>query len=308
MNRSVSCLLACLAVSTAWADDAPSAAEILLHDARARARHGDHEGTRLLAERALQIEGDHQRTAQYLIARAWELQGEPERALAIYEALIAAWPRRRAPDDLVFRYAACLGALERRTEARRTLRWLGSVSRRPELDQLKIELLRGTWELQGGRARRGLRRLTKTLEGADPQLAPSYQADARLAILTEALRSAGAQQTRSEDDLRQRAELLEIGNVQLAALVRLSTPEPTLEGFLRMGLAHEALGDDLLTESPYPGGLTLERVEGIWTKATLFYDRALSYAAMSSWASDPVPGIRAELQALIERVDTLPEP
>ncbi len=68
MNRSIACLLASLVLSCApiAAGAEPSAAEPLLHDAR----HGDHEGTRLLAERALQLEGDHPRTAQYLIARS----------------------------------------------------------------------------------------------------------------------------------------------------------------------------------------------------------------------------------------------
>lgn len=304
MSCSALCLWCSLAVATAQ----PSAAEILLHDARARARHGDHQGTRVLAERALQLEGDHQRTAQYLIARAWEFEGEPQRAIEIYEALLAAWPPRQAPEDLVFRASATLGRLQRHAEARRLLRWLNPVGQRPELDQLKIELLRGTWALEGGHRRRGRRRLARALDGAAPELAPTQQADARLAVLQSAVRRAETLSTATERGLQRRAIEIEVGNVQLAAIVRLDEPRQALQGFLDLGRAHEAFGASMREASPYPEPLNTERVEGVWTKATMFYDRALSYASLAGWSSEPLPTLRGELADLVQQVDALAAP
>ncbi len=299
VDTRMTTLLVWLALLPALADAADP--DDLLHEARARVRHGDYEGVRIVAEEALAIEGDHQRAAQYLIALSWEMGGAPDRALPIYESLIDAWPRRQVPDDLVFRRAECLGRLHRYRQARRQLRALGEPAERPALDQLKIEVLQGVWDLELGRDRRGYRELAEALDAADPGTGRWYQALARHAILVSAVEQARAHDLGGRGGppaLEARAALVEVAKTQLVELIRLEEPAFSLEGFLLLGRTHADLGQAMLDASLYP-----ERVEAVWTKGTMYFDRGLELAARSAWTGEPVPTLRAELEALTERVE-----
>jgi tetratricopeptide (TPR) repeat protein len=294
--------------------------EDLLHLARERLRHGDYEGVRIVAEQALEIPGDHQRTAQYLIAMSLELGGDPDEALRLYDALEAAWAVSAVPDDLRFRRAECLGRLGRYGEARAELGRLTRVER-PALDQLKIDALLGIWTLELGHTRRGLRSLERTLAGAEAGVGTYYQAAARHAILAGAIDDAeqiafvGGDRAKRRD-LERRTGLIRIANDQLAAIILTDETSFSLDGFLRLGRAHASLGRALLDESPIRGltdeqlainrGLLEERVRAIWVRGTLYYDRGIQLAARMGWTGEPVPTLRAEHEALVDQVDGMP--
>lgn len=307
---------------TWWIALAASAApdpEELLHLARERARHGDYEGVRIVASQALEIDGDHQRTAQYLIAMSYEYGGDPIEALELYDALIEAWSASAVPDDLRFRRAECLGRLGRYDEAMEELEKLPVIDR-PALDQLKIDVLTSTWELEVGKERDAYKLLTKTLGEAAPDTGTYYQALARHAILANAVEAANAIKFEGSDRkkgklLAERTQLIEIGNEQLAEIIRLEEVQMGLDGFLQLARAHRDLGVDLLDESPLTRltpeqlaknrDLLRKKVELIWVKASQYYDRGMQYAARNEWDGEPLPTMKSEYEALIAEVDGL---
>jgi tetratricopeptide (TPR) repeat protein len=293
--------------------------EELLHLARERLRHGDWEGVRLVADQALAMPGDHQRTAQYLVAMSYEYGGDPQEALAIYEALEGAYTVAEIPEDLRFRRAECLGRLQRYPEARKTLKSLPRTDR-PPLDQLKIDVLMGSWELELGHSRRAIRKLTHALADAPSGVGTYYQALARHALLEQALQSAeqipfeGSDRAKKRA-LEERAALIEVGNEQLAEIIRTDEVSFALDGFLQLARAHASIARAMLNETPV-GYLTeeqqvmyrkmlAEQVEGIFVKATLYCDRALELAARMDWTGEPVPTLRAEQQAIVAEVDNM---
>jgi hypothetical protein len=293
----------------------------LLHLARERARDGDYEGARLVAGEAAAVEGPHQRTATYLVALSWELSGELDRALAMYDALLVDRPD---DEDVRFRRAECLGKLGRYAEARDALAGLG-LTGRPEADRLKMSLLEATWDLELGRDRPALRRIDRELARADASSAPWYQGLARHAILVHATATAEALVFEGSDGrkrraLEQRAALIALAEQELAALVRLDSDatELTLDGFARLARTYEDLGDDLLAEPPLEKltedqrrinrALLLERVQKVWVKGTLYYDRGLELAATRDWTGEPVPTMHAAYDQLVARVDGMAIP
>jgi tetratricopeptide (TPR) repeat protein len=300
----------------AWASVDP---EELLHLARERGRHGDYEGVRIVASQALEIDGDHQRSAQYLIAWSYEYGGDPQQALELYDALIHAYSNSKVPDDLRFRRAECLGRLGRYDEAMEELELLPAIDR-PPLDQLKIDVLQSTWELEVGKERQAYKRLTTTLTQVQPDVGTYYQALARYAILSNAVEAADAIQFKGSDRkkgkaLEERARLLEIGNEQLAEIIRCQETQMALDGFLKLGRAHKKLGADMLDESPLTRltpeqlaknrDLLRKKVERVWVKASQYYDRAIQFAARMDWTGEPVPTMKAEYEALLAEVDGL---
>ncbi|MEZ4241245.1 MAG: hypothetical protein R3F59_34825 [Myxococcota bacterium] len=302
--------------ATAHAGETP---DDLLFEVRERIRHGDYAEARALAERAVSLPGDHQRTAQYLQAMAFEFDGDFVAAMAIYDALEAAWPAGQVPDDLRFRRAECLGRLDRFREARKELRRLPHVDRPPE-DRLKIDALRGIWEVELGKQRRGYRRLHRAIDEVDPSWAPRYQALARHEILVRATETAAlltfeGSDARKARSLQERATLIAAADTQLAQLVPLEQTDLLLDGFLRQARAHRALGRDMLDESPLSKltdaqrqvnrDLLEERVAAVWTKASLYYDRGVMVAARMDWTGEPVPTMKREYAATLDEVDAL---
>lgn len=298
----------------------PPDPETLLHLARERLRHGDYDGVRVVADQALALEGEHQRTAQYLVAMSYEYGGKPEEALAIYDALEAAYPEREIPDDIRFRRAECLGRLSRYDEAREELAAL-PAGRRPPLDQLKIDVLLGIWEIALGKHKKGIKRLDKALERAEPSVGSYYQALGRDALLDQALAAAkelrfDGSDKQKKSALQERAALIEVGNNQLIAIIETDEAAFALDGLLALGRAHADIARDMLNESPV-AGLTeaqqaiyretlAQHVEGIFVKATLYYDRAIELAAKMDWTEEPLPTIQRERQALIDEIDRGP--
>ena len=302
-------------IVAAWAEDP----EQLMHLARERARHGDYEGVRIVASQALEMEGDHQRTAQFLIGMSYEFGGDPLEALEIYDALVAAWTPSKVPDDLRFRRAECLGRLERYDEALAEIEALPDIER-PPLDQLKIDVLQSIWELDAGKERDAYKRLTNALGSVAPDEGSYYQALARHAILANAVEAANEIKFSGSDRkkgrlLEERASLIEIGNEQLAEIVRLEEIQMALDGFLQLGRAHQRLGADLLDESNMSRltpeqlaknrDLLRKKVEMVWVKSSLYYDRGMQLASRMDWTGEPVPTLKSEYDALIREVDGL---
>ena len=147
-----------------------------------------------------------------------------------------------------------------------------------------------------------------------------YQALARYAILSNAVEAADAIQFKGSDRkkgkaLEERARLLEIGNEQLAEIIRCQEVQMALDGFLKLGRAHKQLGADMLDESPLTRltpeqlaknrDLLRKKVERVWVKASQYYDRAIQFAARMDWTGEPVPTMKAEYEALLAEVDGL---
>jgi hypothetical protein len=299
-------------VVSAWGSDP----EELLHLARERIRHGDYEGVRIVANQALEIPGDHQRTAQFLIAMSLDYGGDPEQALALYDALSESWPASEVPDELRFQRAECLGRLTRYDEAADELHALSRADR-PAEDELVIELLAATFDFQRGKSSR---KLEKVLARAQPGAAAYYQASARDAILDRAVAEANAIPFAGSDRakakaLERRAALIHTADEQLAEIIRTEETRLALDGFVENARARVRLGHDLLAESPLTRlteeqrelnrRLLAEKVEQIWVKASLYYDRGMQLAARMDWTAEPVPTMKAEYDALIAEVDRL---
>ncbi len=289
---------------TSAASDLPEAAspESLLTEARARARRGDTAGVRVVAEEALRIPGDHQRTAQYLVALSHDLDGDPQAALALYDPLSEAWSRRGIPADLAVRRAACLATLSRHAEALRQLRAVGPARALSPVDRLKVEVLRGAWHLQAGRERRGLRHLDAALQRVGPDTGPWHQARAREVLLRHGLAQAAALDLRGDQvdtQLQTRAQLLSLAQDQVVEIVRLDQPQSSLRALHSLAMGHAALGDDLggsAVSSPTP--------EVVWVRAVQLLDRAQTLAARSAWTGDPVSEITQDRAELVQRVES----
>ena len=48
-----------------------------------------------------------------------------------------------------------------------------------------------------------------------------------------------------------------------------------------------------------------QKVDGVWTRASLYYDRGLQLAAQMQWNGEPVPTMHAEYEALVAEVNGL---
>ena len=296
--------------------------EDLLSEARRRAVVGDFEGTQIVAREALEIAGDHGPEARYLLALGLEYAGEPHQALQIYEALLAEAPSD-ASDDLRFRRAEALGRLGRYPEALAQLDELGLQAARTPGDRVKLELLRGLWELElrdKQTEEQGVQRIVDTLEGAAAFDAPAHQAMARarlaeLAAGQAALIEFEGGKKRKARRLEERATLVTLASDQLVPMIQLETPQWTLPTFLVAGRAFEAFGQAMLDESRvrglnrrqrpiYETGRN-EKVEAVWVKASRYYDRGLQYAELTGWQGAETEALREALAGVVQRVDDL---
>ncbi|MCB9684575.1 MAG: hypothetical protein H6735_06035 [Alphaproteobacteria bacterium] len=292
-----------------------SSPDDLLHLARERARHGDWEGARILAQDAAEVPGEHQVVARYLTALCLEFEGRLPEALAAYDALMVDAPS----DDTRFRRAECLGKMGRVTEARDQLDDIARVRALSEADQIKVNVLLAIWDLELGKERKALKQLDRVLDGAGEE-AGYYQAMARNVLLHHALDQAddlafdGSDRAKAKA-LERRAGLIALSEDQLAKTITLGEVGYALDGFLRLGRSYEDLGVDLLAESPVRGlteaqlainrDLLEDRVEKVWVKGTLFYDRAVQLAARENWTGAPLADIHTSWERLEARVDGL---
>lgn len=299
-----------------------SPAEDLLSEARRRAVVGDFEGVQIVAREALDLQGEHQREARYLHALGLEFGGKPHDALAIYDALLddSAGDSRA---DVQFRRAETLGRLGRYPEALAQLDELGPAAARTPGDTVKLELLRGLWELELRDKRleeQGLTRIRDTLSGAAQHDAPAHQAMARARLAELAAGQAADIELRGGKRkkarrLQERASLVGIAKDQLVPMIHNEAPQWTLPTFLVAGQAFEDFGQALLDESRVRGLNKRQRpiyeierakkVEAVWVNASQYYDRGLQYAEMTGWQGAETEALRVALSRVVARVDAL---
>jgi len=291
----------------------------LLEEGRRRFLLGDYEGARIVANQALERPGAHHHDANYLLGMGWEYDGHPARALDIYEALLADWPEGVSTDDVVFRKAEALGRDGRYAEALATLDTLGDPADRDAPARVKLELLRGLWELQSGASLTGLTRIETTLADAAPTDAPWHQAMARAQLIhttlaqAEAIAFRGSKKKKARQ-LEARGQLVQIAEEQLVQLIHLDRPVWALEGFGAVARSYHAFGQALLDESkvrirkrlrPEYEALRRERVIQVWVKAIKRLERGISYGNQLGWTGPPLPLLEADLAALIAEVEAL---
>jgi len=290
----------------------------LLEEARHRALRGDYEGTRIVLAEALRVPGDHHLQARYLDALAWEYDGDLTRALQLYDEMLQDWPEDLSADDVLFRRAETLGRLGRFREADRQLRALDGE--RPASDQLKIDLLHGIWHLEAGKQRRGLNEVTVALADVEPDQAPWHQAQARLALIRVLVDSARPIPMRGSDRKKQRrltsrTAFVRAAEDQLSAMIPLDATPHTLDGLLLVGAAYMDFGQAMRDEPELRRLNPLERtyyrselnkrIEVVWIKGGLFFDRGLQYAASTGWQGPQVEELDAAHTDSQERIESL---
>jgi len=285
---------------------------MLLAEARRRARRGDHVGMRIVAEQALEQPGDHQRQAQLLIGVSYELEGQPATALAMYDLLLSAYPANEQPEVLHLRRATVLGQLGEYRSARRQLRKLERRQGRAGLDpdrKLQSLILQGTWDLEEGRDRRGLKTLRDAL--AMPTASPWWRAKGHSVLIGYALEQCDHFPLTGDPDeiesaLDLRGQLLDLAYDQAVRLARLDQPRLTMEALTRLARSHAVVGDDVLELASYlDEAERLRRVEHVWLKAVGFFDRGLLVAQRDLGDAEAVRALEAERTAIQERIERL---
>lgn len=298
--------------------------DALLDETRRRLVVGDFEGAQIVAEEVLQSPGQHQEDAQYLWAMSLEYQGDFDRAVETYDALMLEVDEGRFLDDIAFRRAETLGKATRFDEALDQLEALDDDAARTPADRIKMELLRGLWLVESRKGEKeGLTLLFETLEQAATIDARSHQALARARLAELSLGQSLDIQFRGPSrrkgkQMEERASLLGFATRQLTEVIRLDSPRDALPLFLQLGQAYEAFGEAMLDETRvrrlndeqraiYEEERT-EKVIAVWVNASRFYDRGHTYALNMSWEGPDLEALRLALSEVVERIDALDEP
>ena len=291
---------------------APATPSQLLAEARSRARSGDYEGMRIVAEQALDRPGDHQRQAQLLIGVSYELGGQPHLALAMYDLLLSAYPSREQPASLHMRRASVLGELGEYRAARRQLRKLERHQGRAGLDPdraLQVDVLRGEWDLREGKDRRGLSTLRDAL--ASPTASPWWRARGHSLLVHYALEQCDqfpltGDPGEIETALHTRGQLLDLAYDQAVRLARLDQPRLTMDALEALANSHEVVGADVLAHADYlDEAERVRRVEHVWLKAVGFVDRSLLVAQRDLGDVEAVRVLEERRVAIQERIEGL---
>ncbi len=300
MTTLLALLLALAPAHAADADDPPG---VWLSEARTLVRRGDTAGARAAAEVALSTPGDHQRQAQLLIGSTYELEERYDEALALYDALADAYPRKEVPEVLRLRLATVHGKQQSWSKARRTLRPLTRDDGLAPDRQLQVRILQGLWDLERGKDPRGLATITEALEmdAASPWWrAQGHQALFAYAVDLAATFPAGRSPEALQDALQTRAELVALAQQQTVHLIRLDQGDLARDALLALADLHEQTGLDVLTITQDPSD---PRVEGLWVRALGYVERGEELARRTGAGADvlaDLAGRRTRLEARIE--------
>ena len=266
-------------------------------------RVGNHESAREVLD--FLVERDPSPLNRFLLAKNFELEEDYGEALPRYDALVA---EDLSPDldlDVRFRRAVVMDDLSREAGAepslgslaRKELKALRRHSALAEGDKARLGLLIGASEIHQGRARRGLRRISRAIRQLDdPSDASWMQARARSALVRELVRNAEHLAIRGRNDdarLKKRMKLMGDAESQVVAIIQLNEPEYVLEGLLAVADAYIRLYDELVS-APVPGELegsqvalykerVLEEAEFLRKKARGFYHKGVLYADHLGW-------------------------
>jgi tetratricopeptide (TPR) repeat protein len=296
-------ILIALVLSLATPAHAAEPPGVLLAQARSHARHGDHDAMRQAAEQALAQPGNHQREAQLIIAASYELDDELERALAIYDALVDAYPRRDVPAVLALRQADVLGQLERFSEAKRALRPLRNDHDLHPDRALQVQMLTGLWDLERGKDARGLKAIDAALEMS--AASPWWRAKGHLALVNYALAQASAfpightaEETMAALELR--AQLVGLAQEQTVKLIQLDQASAAQQALLALADLHEHTGVQLATKDNSD-----PRVEGLMLKALAYVDRTVALASRTDASPETLIALSERRAALRGRIEAL---
>jgi len=293
--------------------------EDLLEEGRRRFLLGDFEGARIVVGQALERHGNHHLEATYLLGMAWEYDGQPQTALAIYDDLLADWPEGQSTDDLLFRKAEALGRDGRFNDALDTLSALSDDAASREGDRVKVALLRGLWEIETDALETGMNRVVTTLDTAAPTHAPWHQAMARAQLIAISIDQASViafrgTKKKKARQIAARGQLVGLAEAQLVKIIQLDRPFWALEGFVDVATGYRSFGQAMLNESKprikkrardaYHEERKTQVIQ-VWVKATKRLDRAVSYANQLGWTGDPLPQLEDDLSDVQKAIETL---
>jgi tetratricopeptide (TPR) repeat protein len=296
----------------------PMSGAELVDEAWRRIDLHDFEGARIVAEQARDRNDDARTRAIVALGAAWELDGEPAKALALYEEARAAGLEGKLADDVIFRVAECHAALGHYPEAFAELDQLGDPELRPYLDNKKIHLARGTWQMWNGQREDGQEELAAALSGIGSDEVTWYQARARAAVATDLCDQANAIVFPAKDKklvkaLRARTGLILDAEAQVVAALELKEPEWGLQGLLVLGIAYERVADDLLYH-PIPKQLKTdeqramyeaavrEKVDVLFVKASRYFGDGLDAATRLGWDSPRVDALEQARASVLAKI------
>lgn len=282
----------------------------LLHQGIERRLLGDRQGSRQRFEALLERD-ELPALATYHIAVNDEIEENYMAALQGYEAVIAGWPTDPLVKDASFRRAVVLEDLGLAKEAARQVRQLERSQDFDEGDRLAMALVRGSAELQAGKARGG-RRIEEALAALEGEDSLAWaRARARMALAEEELRQAARVEVvndkRARKRLVERVQRLEAATDEVTQIARLGEPEYALNGLLALGDAFMRLYDDLLASADPPGlspeQLRLFREELVQSsdvvrvRAWRLYDEGVVLAARVQWQGQVAQELMERRQA-----------
>jgi len=274
---------------------------------------GDVAGARARLQ-SLQARGELPVLVRYHLAVCEEVEERYLEARDGYQALIDAFPDEPLANDARYRLAIVLEDLGEHKQADRVVKALQRGGRSwKERDRLSIALVRGSSELQSGRAGKGIRRIQDALaplEGTD-QITWA-RARGRLA-LAQALLDQAAQVEmtnggQAKKALVARVSLLQQAMDQVIAISQLKEPEFALAGLLALGDGYASLHHDLIAAPP-PRGLDADQlaifdqelrqqIDILQVKAWRLYDQGVSLATRMRWQGHVALDLRQRRDAL----------
>jgi tetratricopeptide (TPR) repeat protein len=297
----------------------PATGDELVTEAWRRVEIGDFEGSRIVAQQAIDRDPAAWGRATAAIGASWELAGDPGRAIPVYDSVLMRDPTGPLADHMRLRLAECYGALGDTDAAFARLATLGDPADRAPDDALKIRLLTGIWQLDSGDRKHGLKTLGAALGGAPAGHVTFYQAKARAAIARSLCAQSNelglvGSQKKQVKLLKQRTDLILAAERQVEASAELEEPEWVMEGLLVLGEAYEHVGDDLIGLPPPPELAANDEAIGIWnetvkkkadvlyTKASVYYDQGIEVSTRLTWTSPRLAKLEAAKAAVETKV------
>lgn len=239
--------------------------DALFTDALARREAGDYEGAihRLVWLRA---HGDTSPEVLYQLGIAYELSGDLETAVSVYDLMLSEGSAKAYPLDAGFRRALCLEELGRYEESYRQYRALPTDRAFDRHDRYTLDIAVGIAALRSGHTREGMRLIETSLmatEGSDEitwMRAKGYIALSDWALEQAADLPLHGPGRRISRNLEARAAAIAESQDVLVKVIALEEPEWILAGLLSLGDAYAALYDDLISAPP-PRKLDADQVQ-----------------------------------------------
>ena len=263
----------------------------------------------------LREQGDNSAGLLYQLGLAYELDGQFEMALSVYELLALEDASQQHQLSVGFRRAMCLESLDRWDEALREYRRLPQTQGFDRHDRLTLDLALGVAELRAGREKKGRDLLERSLSAtAQTEELPWLRAKAWYTLADVELQKAnelsldGAQRKQVRR-LEARAAAIAQAEQYLVQVVTLEEPEWILAGLLSLGDAYADLRQDML-DVPVPEHLDEEgaahyravleqRTQVLLRKSYEAYDQGLVVAGKFQIRNDATAQLEQRRDALM---------